>query len=279
MKLLLTGASGFIGRHLHENLQKEAHDVVPISRRYGFDFNHMLHSEDWLPLLKKIDGVINSVGIITETRQQSFSRLHFHAPAALFRACERTSVKRIIQISALGADEQAFTPYQLSKKSADDVLRKSNLDWFILRPSLVYGIGGKSSKLFQKLASLPVLPVVSGGKQLIQPVHISDLVDTVLQCIKAPSARQTLDVIGPSPIRFIDWLQIMRRQQGKQPAPILNIPFRLALSAASLGQYLMPLIQPDTIKMLQHGNTSDVRPLAKFIGHMPRSVEEQTWTT
>ena len=121
-----------------------------------------------------------------------------------------------------------------------------------------------------------MIPVVEQGQQLIQPVHISDLVDTVLHCVKAPRARQTLDAVGPSPVAFIDWLQIMRRRQDKPAASVLNVPFELALAAARCGQYIIPLMQPDNLQMLQQGNTSDVGPMAEFIGHMPRSVEDES---
>ncbi len=273
MKILLTGASGFIGGHLLQMLQQTGEEVIQIDRHSGFDFNRMLQVDDWVTLLDGIDCVINAVGIISETGDQTFDNCHWHAPVALFKACEKTSVKRVIQISALGADENAFTAFQLTKKQADDFLRSTGLEWFILRPSLVYGEGGKSSRMFQRMAALPVIPVVAGGQQLIQPVHISDLVFTIMQCLYAKTSAITLDVVGASSLYFIDWLQSMRQKQGKQPAAILSIPYALALSVTKFAQYIVPLIRPDNLRMLQQGSTADVTPLVQFIGHYPQSME------
>lgn len=274
MKILLTGASGFIGRHIAAALNSAGHEVIPATRAHGCDFNHMLAEGDWLEHLHGVEAVINSVGIIAESHAQTFAHLHTHAPVALFKACVRVGVKRVIQISALGADEAAFTPYQQSKKAADDVLRALPLDWFVLRPSLVYGPGGKSTILFQRLASLPVIPLVALGQQRIQPVHVSDLVAAVLQCLTASPAQRTIDVVGPYPITFVNWLQQLRKAGGKTAAATLSIPFGLVLGFAHIAKHLVPMLHPDNLRMLQQGNTADVHAFAQLLGRMPLGIEE-----
>ena len=275
MKILLTGATGFIGTHLTKALHAKGYRVIPISRHHGYDANQMLQAESWLPVLDGVDCVINAMGIIRESGRQSFERIHSRAAVALFEACKQTSIKRVIQISALGADELASTPFLSSKKQADDYLRHSDCDWFVLRPSLVYGNGGASSAMLRKLARLPLIPVIGQGEQMLQPVNINDLVDTVMQCICSPDARQTLDVVGPVAISYLDWLQLIRQQLGKPPAHTLKLPFDCALVIAGFARYLNPLMEPDNLRMLQQGNTADVTPLANFIGHMPQNVEQQ----
>lgn len=273
MKILLTGASGFIGQHLLKTLQAAGHDVKKATRSNGFDFKQMTTKEAWLPHVTGIDVAINCAGIIVETARQTFTTLHYQAPVALFRACEEANNVKVIQISALGADEQAFTPYQLSKKAADDVLRSLPLQWFVLRPSLVYGKGGKSMKMLQRLASLPVLPLPEGGKQLIQPVHISDLTDTVLNCLTSSTSKLTLDIVGAHSVLLKDWLQLMRAAKGKPPALIISIPFKTSLAIAKLGKHIVPLMHPDNLRMLEKGNFSDARPLTDFIGRMPMDIK------
>ena len=272
MKILLTGASGFIGRHILAALHSAGHEVMKASRASGVDFNHMSSSDDWLPHLQGIDAVINSVGIIAQTRGQSFASLHYHAPAALFHACAQSGIKRVIQISALGADEHAFAPYQLSKKSADDVLRSLALEWFVLRPSLVYGAGGKSTALFQRLAALPVVPLVGQGIQRIQPVHIDDLVSAVMACLSVIPAQRTIDVVGPEAMTFAEWLTRLRKVSGKSMAPTLSIPFSWVLAVAKLGRHIVPMLHPDNLRMLQQGNTADAQPFARVLGRMPREL-------
>ncbi|MCK4743569.1 MAG: NAD-dependent epimerase/dehydratase family protein [Sulfuriflexus sp.] len=272
MKILLTGSSGFIGSHITTALELAGHELIIASRSRGMDFNHLLKADDWLPYLQGVQVVINSVGIIAETRGQTFNILHTQAPVALFHACVEVGVERVVQISSLGADDEAFTPYQLSKKSADDLLRSLPLEWFVLRPSLVYGTGGKSTALFKQMANLPLIPVVEQGTQLIQPVHITDLVDAVLACIDATSTRRTIDIVGPRVISFSGWLQRLRLKAGKNTANTLSVPFKLMLVLSYLGHFVVPLLHPDNLRMLQQGNTADVQQLSELLGRMPHDL-------
>jgi uncharacterized protein YbjT (DUF2867 family) len=269
MNILLTGASGFIGRHLAAALIGAGHRVKPVSRRDGIDVRHMLAPQDWLPHLDGIDAVINGIGVIGETRTQRFAALHTQAPSALFRACARAGIRRVVQISALGADETAFSAYHLSKRAADDCLRSLDLDGFVLRPSLVYGRGGASTALFMRLARLPRIPVVGTGLQAIQPVHVSDVAATVLRCLAAPAGGKTLDVVGPERIVLSDWLLRMRHAQGLPPAPLLHVPVAPALALARCGYRFSPLLNPENLRMLNAGNCADVEPLAQFLGRLP----------
>lgn len=273
MNILLTGASGFIGRNIASALIAAGHSVHPILRAQGMDFCRMCDKADWLPHLDGIDAAINCVGIIGETGAQRFQTLHADAPKALFTACAEMGVRRVIQISALGADDTAFSTYHLSKLAADEYLRSLDLDWFVLRPSLIYGRGGKSAALFMRLASLPIIPVIGDGQQKLQPVHIRDVVATVLHCLVSTHARQTLDIVGNDTLTFTEWMQGLRQAQCLAPGRVLRIPFRLAMLGASLGRYFNPILQPDNLRMLQAGYWADVQPLVQFLGHRPLSFE------
>jgi uncharacterized protein YbjT (DUF2867 family) len=273
MNILLTGANGFIGRNIAIALIAAGHMVKPVSRSHGIDFSRMQAPVDWLPHLNGIDAVINSVGIIGESGSQRFTPLHTLAPAALFRASHQAGVRRVLQISALGADETAFSAYHLSKRAADDVLRSLDLDWFVLRPSLIYGRGGKSADLFMRLAALPLIPVIGDGQQELQPIHISDVVATVLQCLTSKNTRQTLDIVGNETITFTEWMQWMRQAQGLPRARVVHFQFTLMMALAYLGRHFNPMLQPENLRMLQTGYKADVTPLAQFLKRMPRAIE------
>ncbi len=270
MRVLLTGASGFIGGHLAAALASTGHHVVPLSRRHGVDIARLSTPAAWRPLLQGIDAAVNAAGIIGETRSQRFETLHTRAPVALFQACAEAGVHRVVQISALGADERAFSAYHRSKRAADEALRGLPLQWFVLRPSLVQGPGGTSARLFALLARLPLVPVIGDGQQRIQPVHVDDVVETVLRCLTSEPARLTLDVVGPEVFTFAGWLQRLRAAQGLAPARLLHVPYGAALALAGLGGALSPMLRAENLRMLQAGNCADAWPLAQFIGRAPK---------
>lgn len=266
MKILLTGASGFIGQNLVAALSQAGHDLVLVSRRHGLDFSEMQTAAQWRPWLTGVDAVINAVGIIGETGTQRFEALHTRAPMALFDACVEAGIRRVIQISALGADETAFSAYHLSKRAADDHLKQLPLDWFILRPSVIYGRGGTSSELFLRLARSPVLPVIGDGRQQLQPVHVADVVATVLACLGTQRAQKTLDIVGNEVIEYAEWLQRLRVAQGYRRAWVMHIPVWLVMLGVRLGQFLSPMLRPDNIRMLVTGYHAPPAAWNEFLG-------------
>jgi uncharacterized protein YbjT (DUF2867 family) len=290
MNILITGATGFIGNAILPALLQQGHKVTACSRypeklltqsehltRLTIDFETAVQAEDWLPHLKNIDAVINCVGIISETKHQSFTQLHTNAPIALFTAAAQSGVQKIIQISALGADENAQSDYHLSKRAADDFLRGLDMDWFILQPSIVYGERAQSTAFFHALAALPVQVLPDGGGQLLQPIHIDDLVAVVCQCLESSAnARQTLALVGPAPIRYADLLLNLRLRLGKAPAKTVNIPEKWLLHLAGLGKFLdTPILSKDNIPMLYRNKIGDPTAITRILGRPPLNIHQQ----
>jgi len=290
MKILLTGATGFIGDTVLRELLRQGHQVTACCRRpeklliesanitpLRVDFAVADNMEKWLPHLDGIDAVINCVGIISESKTGTFAQLHVQAPVALFTACEQAGVKKIIQISALGADDQAQSAYHLSKKAADDALRRLPLDWFILQPSLVYGDRAQSSALLHALAALPVQVLPDGGLQQLQPIAVDDVAAAVCRCLETSTpARKTVALVGPTPIAYADLLQKLRRRLGYPPAYTLPMTRRYVLMAAALGTCLgYPVLSKDNVAMLYRGSTADAGGVTGLLGCPPLSMTEQ----
>ena len=272
MNILVTGASGYIGQDIIKRLIHTEHDLTACINKtelpfnvkiLKFDFSQMLKITDWFPYLVGIDIVINCVGIIAENRKQSFDVVHSKAPKALFKACEK-KVKRVIQISALGADDSAIVSYHKSKKQADDYLRSSRLEWFVLRPSLVYGAGGKSFSFFQNLSNYPIIPLVGNGAQLVQPVHIGVLIKTIEKCLQSTNINQTIDVVGKQAISYKNWMVILRQKQSKPKFIMFSMGLMIIISKL-LRPFNFQLISEDNLIMLQQNNVSDYSPLKLFL--------------
>lgn len=213
--------------------------------------------------------MINAAGIISESRKQRFINVHGYAPIALFKACVEVGVTRVIQVSALGVGQRVKTDFLLSKQIAGEFLQSLPIDWFILRPSLVYGEGGRSTELLRRLAQLPCLPLIDRGDQWLQPIHVDDLVATVQRCLISEEPDQVIDVVGSNRIRLGDWLQTMHNSLFGIPLRIVNVPVSTGMMMAKMGSHFSPLVSTDNLQMLLQGSTSDVQPIADFIGRMP----------
>ncbi len=283
MRVLLTGATGFIGGHLLRALTAAGHEVVACGRKPPFadsgfvpcDYAADHRPETWEPRLTGIDAVINAVGIIRETGRQTFSALHADTPRALFAACEAVGVRRVIQISALGADASAVSRYHLSKRTADDDLAGRRLDWLILRPSIVYGPGAKSSAFFRALALLPLVPLVDKGEQPLQPIHIDDLVRAVLIALESGEPRhQRIDCVGPRPLSYRRMLGAWRQWLGAGSMRTMSVPYRAALAAGRVGGFIADApLDREAVGMLQRGSEGDVVPFIEAFGFRPRAFE------
>jgi len=283
MRILITGATGFIGGALAAALAQRGHTVVGCAHRratgaptLAVDYMRDVNEADWLPRLRGVDAVINAVGILRERDQARFAEVHHRAPAALFRACRTAGVKRVIQISALGADEGASSAYHLSKKAADDALRRTDLEWTIVQPSVVFGMGGASTRLFLALASLPVIPLVGRGDQPMQSIHIDDLAALIIHLLEQNRGiRQTVHAVGPAAVTLREMLASYRRQLGLGHAHCLPIPVPLMQFAAKVGDALKSgALSTETLGMLLRGNTAEAEGVTQALGRPPRAVDE-----
>jgi uncharacterized protein YbjT (DUF2867 family) len=286
MRILLTGANGFIGRYLLAALVAAGHRVIPAVRRpretdallpapdsIAVDLNRDVRPEDWTARLAGVDAVVNCAGILQARPGQSIAAIHAAAPKALFAACELAGVKRVIQISAISAEAAAGTAYASTKRAADDFLASTNLDWVVLRPSLVYAPGAYGgTALFRALAALPfAIPVIGRGDQRFQPIHIDDLSATVLRILDDPSIRRVvLDPVGPETLTLRQILVDLRRWLGFPPARVIEVPTGLVRVVAAIGDVIGGPVNTTAIRQLAFGNAGRPEPFAAAVGFRPR---------
>lgn len=291
MRILLTGANGFIGSQLLSGLRARGHEVVAAVRdpdalcrklpgieAIAVDFNRDTSIEDWRPRLEAIDAVVNCAGVLHGGRGQDIEAIHTATPIALFDACVTTGVRRVVQISAISADTEVGTEYALTKKRADDHLRSLPIDWTVLRPSLVYGDGsyGGTSAL-RGLAGLPLVsPLVGDGTMAFRPLHIEDLVETMARVIEDERfARRTLEPVGPEIVTLRELVARYRAWLGLAPAIAIPIPLPVMQVAAHAADMAGggPL-GTVSLRQLLAGNAGrePAGVFARAIGFAPRSL-------
>ena len=284
MRIIVTGATGFIGRHIARALVAAGHHVTGCARdreaafeRYpdiGWikaDFARDRTMDAWeRRLTGHEDVVVNAVGILREHREQTFEALHYEAPRALFNACVSRGVRRVIHISALGCDERSKRPYEATKLRLERHLAALDLDWVIVRPSLVYGDDSPSSALFRFLANLPVTPVIGEGDQILQPIHVDDLALAVARLVRADAPRRVvLEMGGPRAVSYKEWLGSLRPDRHPR---YVSIPPSLARAGARLGDLAgAGPLSVDTFNMLMRGNFTKANAAPALLGREPRS--------
>ena len=284
MRILICGASGFIGRHLVKTLTKEGHTVLrgvrnPLKNEdIGMDYRRDTRPEDWLPRLIGVDAVINSVGVLRERKETPMELLHNRAPQALFTACSLSSVSRVVHISALGVGGSLRSRFLDSRVEAEERLRTLSppLSHLILRPSLIFAEDGASARLFTGLANLALHPLPDTRNALLRPVHIDDIVHATARWLADPHAiSASVAAVGREEATLSDLLASYRQQLGHTPAWHIRLPPILMRLAARLGD-LIPgsLLCSETLSMLEAGNTADDAAFAHLLGRPPRSFRD-----
>jgi uncharacterized protein YbjT (DUF2867 family) len=286
MRILITGASGFIGSHLlaglagpNRRLIGAVRDPAKLKRRFPAietvfcDFSALLKPADWRPLVDDVDVVINCAGVLQSRGGQRADDIHDKAPRALFDACLKAGVKKLIQISAIGID--SGSEFAATKKAADDHLQSLDTDWIILRPSLVYGrdtYGGTA--MLRALAVCPFAVPAPAMATGFQPIHVLDLT----ACVERTLTDRKLDnkilcPCGPEIMTPGEIALAWRAWLGLPPAHVIEIPLKLMAPLAWLGdRFGRGPLAGNALKQIEHGQLADYDAYCRQTGLKPAAM-------
>lgn len=251
MRILIVGVSGFIGSAVAARLHARGDEVVgvargtsrlaAVSRLVSLDLADATAPAAWRPHLAGIDAVLYCAGTLQAARPETLDAIHHRTPAALYEACAEAGVRRVVHLSALGA-ERAASPFSATKRAGDAALMALDLDWTVLRPSVVLGpaaYGG--SALLRALAALPVSPLPRDAGRL-RPVLLDDLVDTILFFLRADApAKQVLEVVGPRAFALPELVAMLRGWLGVKRDRVVTMPRWLSAAGFRAGDLLARL--------------------------------------
>lgn len=259
-RILILGGSGFVGSHVCEKLVQLGWHITLPTRRNA-NAQHLLH----LPQLDVVeadvhdeatlaqlvaghDAVLNLVAIL-HGDAASFERTHVELPAKLARACLAQGVRRLVHISALGADgrhpETRPSMYLRSKSRGEAVLQEAaqqGLQLTLLRPSVMFGAGDRFLNLFARLQKVfPVMPLASAQTRF-QPVWVEDVAQAIAQCLHNPATiGQIYELCGPDVRTLKELVQLAGRCSGIRHGkgrPVIALPMALGRLQARLMELL-----------------------------------------
>jgi uncharacterized protein YbjT (DUF2867 family) len=267
MKVLLIGGSGFVGSRLAEHLISGGHQVS-IASRSGEGFVRGAHyiqadaakNRGLVEAAQGHQALIYLVGIIREGKQ-TFSQAHVKGLQYSLEAAHKAGIGRFVHMSALGAALGTGIGYYESKALAEEEVRRSGLDWTILRPSLIFGPGdGFFGGVLKGLvtAPLPAVPQIGDGSFPFRPIWVGDVSSAFAQAITNPKTTyRSYNLVGPKEYTFRELLILMQQVLGVRK-PLLPIPLGLM-------DLVVPLISPlpfspltlGQYRQLKLGNTAD----------------------
>ena len=219
MRVLVLGGSGFVGRHVCERLVRAGHQVTVPTRRArraatvqtlpGLTvLEANAHDEATLrALLTGHDAVVNLIAVLHGSEAR-FEQVHVELPRRLARAMQASGVRRLVHVSALGADLQGPSRYQRSKARGEAVLHEAGLDLTVLRPSVIFGAEDRFLNLFADLQKVfPIMPL-AGSRTRFQPVWVVDVARAVLRCLQErQTIGQTYEACGPEVLTLGELVQ------------------------------------------------------------------------
>lgn len=265
MRILVTGASGFIGPKIVRALRTQDRDVRALVRRperaaqlagWGAELarGDLTDPASLRAAVKGCTHVVHLVAILTG-RPADFERVMTQGTKDLVAAAKEEGVERFVLMSALGTSETSKdpVPYFNAKRAEEQEVVSSGLEFTIFRPSFVFGGDGGALPLFMKQVRYsPVVTVIGPGLQRFQPIWVEDVAEYFARAIDHPqAANRTFELGGPDTVDWNELYLTIARVLGKHRR-LLHVPVAVARMGAQLTQRLpgAPL-SVDQVTMLQ----------------------------
>ena len=273
-KVLLLGGSGFVGTYIANRLSQRGVEVtIPTRRRERTKALIMqpnvempeisINSEEALvSLMQGQDAVISLVGILHSRDvvlpySKDFAEAHVELPKKIVAACKKAGVRRLIHMSALGADPKGPSEYLRSKGDGEAVVMgaRGDLDVTVFRPSVIFGLGDSFLSMFAGvLRKLPFFPLGFGHARF-QPVWVADVADAFVDSLgDARTFGQAYDLAGPTVYTLRELVDYTAQLVGSKARVIPLSEGWAYLQAGLMWLAPQPLMSPDNLRSMETDN-------------------------
>lgn len=285
--VLVTGATGFLGGHLVNELIEKGYQVRAlvrdlkkgerlVSKGVQLVKGDMTDPDSLREAARGVETVINLVGIISGG-EKIYRAVHTEGTRNLVKAARENGARRFIYISANGASRDGASAYFRTKWEAEEEVRKSGLEYTIFRPSVLFGPNDAFvNQLAFGIRLSPVFPVFGSGEYKFQPLFVTDLARCIVKSVTEPKAKnQAVEVGGPDAVSFNDIVDAVAETLGKKVYK-LHIPLSLVKIGAQAmsAVFTKPPVSIDQLKMMEMGNVCDISRMKEMFGIEPMPFKE-----
>ena len=284
MTVLVTGATGFLGRRVVQKLLEHSYQVRCLVHSPGRErifptgsvdvyYGDIGDADALTSACQGVEQVIHLVAVIREGRGATFDSVNRAGVENMVAAAKAGgSVRQFVQVSAVGAASNPDFPYLFSKWQGERAVINSGLPYTIIRPSIIFGEGDEFLNSLAALVRLfPLVPVVASGRNRLQPISVDD----VAQCIALSLSRHdlqghTLDIGGPAQLSYNEIVSIVARTMGKRRLRI-HIPLWLMWLNVALLQRVTPKppITTEMLRMVRSRNVAELGIVEDTFGFTP----------
>ena len=283
--LLITGATGFVGRRLLKKIIDEKIKVRCLIRnKKKIDGDNELEiiqgdlsDRDTLyDATLGVDTVVHLAAVIKSSDPGEFMNVNVQGTKNLIEACVKNRVKRIIYVSSLDVTLNKTNIYGKTKAIGEDIIKNSNIDYIILRPSLIYGKGSKDITLLTELINrYPLIPVVGSGEGKLQPVYVDDVCDTIVKLIESDKKNKIYHIAGEQKISLND---LIDKIAGLSSRRVIKIHVPLWLLWLPLKLYSLiarnSTINYESLNLLTNDKTCEIDDIKNDFHFKPLSLDD-----
>ncbi len=288
--ILITGATGYIGRHLVARLVSQgerprclvrniqsARRILPVDK-VEFVQGDTTQPNALAAAVQGVDTIVHTAFMTADRKQSSgnqYEVTNVGGTTNLINAAKQAGVKRIIELSGLGTRPDKPGSYMQGRYLSEKLLMDSGLAWAIIRPSVLFGKDASFIKgLVDLIKTSPVVPLIGGGKIMFQPIYIEDVVTIITRILQDPerTSKKIYTVGGPGYYSFTDIINLLLKALGKNrikvPAPLPLIGIGAAAMQAVLSH---PPLTTAAMALFSFDNTTDLNSVERDFGFIPMS--------
>lgn len=278
MDVLVFGGTGFVGRYLCRTLRDRGHSVTAVGRAepgdafpedVSFVQGDVTDYDTLPPVMADRDAVAHLVSLSPLYKPPGGARDHELVTVGgtrnIVRAMNEADVDRMLYLSALDADPDGPTAFIRTKGRAEAIVTAAELEWTIIRPSVIFGPGAEFISFTRQVTTPFVTGLPSGGQIRFQPIWVEDLAEMMAMSLEDDEhVGEVYEVGGPEVLTLADVTKLVHRAAGR-PVRILPVPMPLARVALTVAG-VVPLIPfgPDQYRSLQFDNTIDENDAPSF---------------